>query len=138
AQVNWRGIVAPAANAGLVTCTVDGTLGAGAAVPPPPPWQPARSTKPARPAGATSLGTGRSWQVPRRTARPTEFTRQLVLGNGLDLSKVAATYDAGVLTVTIPVAETAKPRKIQIGSSDTGPRVIEGQSSGTAAVGSGT
>jgi HSP20 family protein len=70
--------------------------------------------------------------------RPTgEFTRQLVLGSSLDLGSVAATYDAGVLTVTIPVAETAKPRKIQIGSSGTGPKVIEGHSSQTA-VGSGT
>ena len=47
--------------------------------------------------------------------RPTgEFSRQLVLGNGLDLGGIAATYDAGVLTVTIPVAETAKPRKIEV------------------------
>src|SRR5215475_12837220 len=51
--------------------------------------------------------------------RPTgEFTRQLVLGTGLDLSNIAATYDAGVLTVTIPVAETAKPRRIQIESAN--------------------
>jgi HSP20 family protein len=60
--------------------------------------------------------------------RPTgEFTRQLVLGNGLDLGAIAATYDAGVLTVTIPVAETAKPRRITIDSADSGPRVIEGE-----------
>jgi HSP20 family protein len=60
--------------------------------------------------------------------RPTgEFTRQLVLGSGLDLTNIAATYDAGVLTVTIPVAETAKPRRIQIESTSTGPKVIEGQ-----------
>src|SRR3954466_6561176 len=40
--------------------------------------------------------------------RPTgDFTRQLVLGNGLDLAKVSATVEAGVLTVTIPVAESA-------------------------------
>src|SRR5829696_2913694 len=63
------------------------------------------------------------------TERPTgEFTRQLVLGNGLDLSGISATYDAGVLTVTIPVSETAKPRKIEIGSSaGSGPKVIEGE-----------
>lgn len=61
--------------------------------------------------------------------RPTgEFTRQLVLGNGLDLSRVAATFDAGVLTVTIPVAETAKPRRIEINSAGSEPKVIEGQS----------
>ena len=38
-----------------------------------------------------------------------EFSRQLVLGNALDMSGIAATFDAGVLTVTIPEAETAKP-----------------------------
>lgn len=59
--------------------------------------------------------------------RPTgEFTRQLVLGNALDVDKVAATYDAGVLTITIPVAETAKPRRIQVASTGS-PRVIEGR-----------
>jgi HSP20 family protein len=60
--------------------------------------------------------------------RPTgEFSRQLVLGNGLDLSGIAATFDAGVLTVTIPVAETAKPRKISITAGGSGPKVIEGE-----------
>ena len=70
--------------------------------------------------------------------RPTgSFTRQLALGNGLDVGRIAATYDAGVLTVTVPVAETAKPRKIEISSSG-GPSVIEGQSeSKPAAVGTG-
>jgi HSP20 family protein len=72
--------------------------------------------------------------------RPTgEFTRQLVLGNGLDLAGVSATYDAGVLTVTVPVAETAKPRKIAIGSAGSGPKVIEGQTGERPAeVGSGS
>jgi len=59
--------------------------------------------------------------------RPTgEFTRQLVLGNGLDMAHIAATYDAGVLTVTIPVAEAAKPHKITVSSAGTGTKVIEG------------
>jgi HSP20 family protein len=69
--------------------------------------------------------------------RPTgEFSRQLVLGNGLDLARIAATYDAGVLTVTVPVAETAKPRKITVTSAGSGPKVIEGEKERTA-VGSG-
>jgi HSP20 family protein len=59
--------------------------------------------------------------------RPTgEFSRQVVLGEGLDLEKVDATYEAGVLTLTIPVAERAKPRKIQVGSGETGRKVISG------------
>jgi HSP20 family protein len=42
------------------------------------------------------------------------FSRQLMLGDTLDTDNVKATYDAGVLTVRIPVAERAKPRKIEI------------------------
>lgn len=42
------------------------------------------------------------------------FSRQLILGDTLDTAKVQATYDAGVLTLRIPVAEQAKPRKIEI------------------------
>ncbi|MEU4653800.1 Hsp20/alpha crystallin family protein [Streptomyces sp. NPDC023723] len=48
--------------------------------------------------------------------RPTgTFTRQLFLGETLDTDRVDASYDAGVLTLRIPVAEQAKPRRIQIG-----------------------
>ncbi|MFI2033955.1 Hsp20/alpha crystallin family protein [Streptomyces bottropensis] len=47
--------------------------------------------------------------------RPTGvFSRQLFLGDTLDADRVDASYDAGVLTLRIPVAEKAKPRKIQI------------------------
>jgi HSP20 family protein len=42
------------------------------------------------------------------------FSRQLVLGDNLDTERIAASYDAGVLTLRIPVAEQAKPRKISI------------------------
>ena len=50
--------------------------------------------------------------------RPTGlFSRQLVLGDNLDLDRVEASYDAGVLRLTVPVAERAKPRKIQVGES---------------------
>jgi HSP20 family protein len=42
------------------------------------------------------------------------FSRQLILGDTLDTDNVKATYDAGVLTLRIPVAEKAKPRKIEI------------------------
>ncbi|NMH97498.1 Hsp20/alpha crystallin family protein [Pseudonocardia acidicola] len=43
------------------------------------------------------------------------FTRQLFLGDTLDADKIDATYDSGVLTLRIPIAPQAKPRKIQIG-----------------------
>jgi len=42
------------------------------------------------------------------------FSRQLILGDNLDTSHVNASYDTGVLTLRIPVAERAKPRKITI------------------------
>ncbi|MEU6539419.1 Hsp20/alpha crystallin family protein [Streptomyces sp. NPDC047000] len=47
--------------------------------------------------------------------RPTGvFSRQLFLGDTLDTERIDASYEAGVLTLRIPVAEQAKPRKIQI------------------------
>jgi HSP20 family protein len=42
------------------------------------------------------------------------FSRQLVLGENLDLEQIDAGYDGGVLTLRIPVAERAKPRKIEV------------------------
>ncbi|MFD3452817.1 Hsp20/alpha crystallin family protein [Streptomyces sp. NPDC058691] len=45
------------------------------------------------------------------------FSRQLVLADTLDTEHIQADYDAGVLTLRIPVAERAKPRKISITSS---------------------
>ena len=42
------------------------------------------------------------------------FTRQLFLGDNLDAGRLDASYDKGVLTLVIPVAEQAKPRRIQI------------------------
>ena len=46
------------------------------------------------------------------------FTRQLFLGDTLDTDKLEADYDTGVLTVRIPVAEQAKPRRVEITGSD--------------------
>ncbi|HEY4409315.1 MAG TPA: Hsp20/alpha crystallin family protein [Acidimicrobiia bacterium] len=46
------------------------------------------------------------------------FSRQLFLGETLDADAIAADYHAGVLTLTIPVREAAKPRKLAITSSD--------------------
>ena len=45
------------------------------------------------------------------------FSRQLVLGDNLDLERIEASYDAGVLRLVVPVAERAKPRKIEVTSS---------------------
>ena len=43
-----------------------------------------------------------------------EFSRQLVLGDTLAVDDLTAVYDAGVLTLTIPIAEQAKPRRVEI------------------------
>ena len=42
------------------------------------------------------------------------FSRQLFLGENLDAERLNASYDLGVLTLTIPVSEQAKPRRVQI------------------------
>ena len=50
-----------------------------------------------------------------RRERPTgTFERRLTLGHGLDLEHITATWQDGVLALTIPVAEAAKPRRIAI------------------------
>ncbi|GAA4118934.1 HSP20 family protein [Enteractinococcus coprophilus] len=46
------------------------------------------------------------------------FSRQLVLGDNLDTDNISANYEAGVLALEVPVAETAKPRKIEISSGN--------------------
>jgi HSP20 family protein len=52
------------------------------------------------------------------------FSRQLFLGESLDTEHMQAAYEAGVLTLRIPVAEQAKPRKIAIAGADEEPRQI--------------
>ncbi|HSL63410.1 MAG TPA: Hsp20/alpha crystallin family protein [Gaiellaceae bacterium] len=54
------------------------------------------------------------------------FTRQLFLSDALDTDAITANYDAGVLTLEVPVAEQAKPRRIEVRSSGGGPQTIEG------------
>jgi len=46
------------------------------------------------------------------------FSRQLFLGESLDPDKIEAHYDQGVLTITVPVAESAKPRKVEVSASN--------------------
>jgi HSP20 family protein len=52
------------------------------------------------------------------------FSRQLFLAETLDTDRIDASYDAGVLTVRIPVAEAAKPRRVEIGQHDGGSTAI--------------
>jgi HSP20 family protein len=64
---------------------------------------------PAQPGGAELLIAERSYGT---------YTRQVFPGETLDADKIAADYAADVLTLTIPVREAAKPRSIQVTSSD--------------------
>jgi HSP20 family protein len=47
-----------------------------------------------------------------------KFVRQIFLGDALDTDNLKATYENGVLTVVVPVAESAKPKKIEIGAGE--------------------
>ncbi len=59
------------------------------------------------------------------TERPQgTYTRQLMLGEQLDADRIQAGYDRGVLTLTIPVAERAKPRKVQITTRSDSPEDV--------------
>ncbi len=64
-----------------------------------------RAERPARASDAELIAAERPRGV---------FSRQLVLGDNLDTEHISAAYDAGVLTLKIPVAERAKPRKITV------------------------
>jgi HSP20 family protein len=61
-------------------------------------------------------GEGVKWIVREREAA--SYLRQLNLGQGVDTERISATYANGVLSVTIPVSEKAKPRKISVESAD--------------------
>jgi HSP20 family protein len=54
------------------------------------------------------------WEVLASERPKGLFSRQLVLGDNLDLEHVDAAYESGVLRLRVPVAEKAKPRKIEI------------------------
>jgi len=59
------------------------------------------------------------------------FRRQIQLGEGLDLEHLEADLHDGVLTLRVPVAEKAKPRKVQVGAGRTAPEAIETTSTGS-------
>jgi HSP20 family protein len=69
---------------------------------------------------ALTVTAERSWQPANGDQLITterfhgKFQRQIFLGDGLDADGLKATYEHGVLTLTIPVAENAKPRKIDV------------------------
>src|SRR6478609_7895987 len=64
-------------------------------------------------------GEGVKWITREREGA--SFLRQLNLGQGVDTEHIAANYSIGVLSVTIPVSEKAKPRKIEVMSDSDSP-----------------
>ncbi|HEX3295236.1 MAG TPA: HSP20 family small heat-shock protein [Nocardioides sp.] len=74
---------------------------------------------------AERVGRNGDWEMLASERPRGVFSRQLVLGDNLDLDQIEAHYDAGVLSLSIPVAERAKPRKIQVGSGSTERTAIE-------------
>ena len=65
-----------------------------------------------------SVRAGENAQWLARERAVGTFARQLTLGRGLATDRITANYSDGVLTLTIPIAETAKPRKIQLNLGD--------------------
>jgi HSP20 family protein len=53
-----------------------------------------------------------------RERRGGSFLRQLTLGQGIDTEHIGASYANGVLSVSIPVSERAKPRKIEVATGE--------------------
>lgn len=77
-----------------------------------------------------SVSAQRSWEHGSDvdliiTERPQgKFSRQLFLNDSLDSEHIVASYDEGVLTVTIPVAEKAKPRRVTVSTTSSGAETI--------------
>jgi HSP20 family protein len=71
---------------------------------------------------------GAQWLSRERPAGT--FARQLSLGRGLALDRIEASYRDGVLSLTIPVAEEAKPRKISVSHGDSRQAIGSGNGSG--------
>jgi HSP20 family protein len=63
------------------------------------------------------LHTGEQFEMQVNERPLGAFSRQLFLGDTLDAEQIGADYDAGVLTLRIPIAEKAKPHKIEITAS---------------------
>ena len=63
-----------------------------------------------------TAGNG-DWQMLASERPRGAFSRQLVLGDNLDLDRIEAGYKDGVLRLVVPVAEKAKPRKIEVSAA---------------------
>ena len=68
---------------------------------------------------AERVGRNGDWEMLASERPRGVFSRQLVLGDNLDLERIEAGYEGGVLRLVVPVAEKAKPRKIAIDTGST-------------------
>lgn len=75
-----------------------------------------------------TLTSGEDVKWITREREAASFLRQLNLGQGIDTDRISANYNNGVLSVTIPVSEKAKPRKIEVNSEGSAP-VLQAQES---------
>lgn len=73
---------------------------------------------------AERVANNGDWQMLANERIRGAFSRQLVLGDNLDLERIEANYRDGVLRLVVPVAEKAKPRKIEVQTGDTEPAAI--------------
>lgn len=71
---------------------------------------------------AERVASNGDWQMLANERVRGAFSRQLVLGDNLDLDKIEAAYKDGVLRLVVPVAERAKPRKIEVQTAGDGER----------------
>jgi HSP20 family protein len=67
---------------------------------------------------AERVANNGDWQMLASERPRGSFSRQLVLGDNLDLENIEADYSGGVLRLSVPVAEKAKPRKIEVRTTD--------------------
>jgi HSP20 family protein len=76
---------------------------------------------------AERMANNGDWEMLASERPRGAFSRQLVLGDNLDLERIEAGYEGGVLRLVVPVAEKAKPRKIAVdtGSSVSSRQAIE-------------
>ena len=84
--------------------------------------------------GVLTVSAERDWQREEGdqfylAERPRgSYRRQVHLGEGLDAEHIEADLSDGVLTLRIPVAEVAKPRKISVGTGQSGHAAIDASS----------
>lgn len=72
-----------------------------------------------------TAGENNRWVSRERSSG--SYARQLTLGAGLNLAEISADYTDGVLTLTIPVAEEAKPRKVKVNTGQVAGEVAASQ-----------